>query len=299
MKAFAAPLLRRIGIALASACAIPATSSAATPPDQRPLVIAHRGGAALMPENTFPAWDNAIRLGADMLEFDIEVTADDRLIVTHDGSVNPTFCSADPASGVQPGPIRSLTLADLGKFDCGSRHRAIYPNQTAVPGARMPSFDALLARYRKGKQLLYGETKMPGPNEGEVDPVAFASQVAHAVHKYGLESRFILQSSDYRTIDAMHAINPRIRTCLLSPWLAKIDYVDLARQHHATCMLLRLQDADAAEIQRLRAAGILTVSEVIDDEDSWAAYRRRGFEALFTNDPASLIRYLHRPASKP
>lgn len=299
MRAFAAPPLRRIGIALAAACAIHVPSSAATPPDKRPLVIAHRGGAALMPENTFPAWDNAIRLGADLLEFDIEMTADDELIVTHDGSVNPTFCSANPTTPVRPGPVRSLTLADLGKFDCGSHHRAIYPNQKAVPGTRMPSFDALLARYRKGRQLLYGETKMPGPNEGEVDPVAFARRVAQAVSNHGLERRFILQSADYRTIDAMHDINPRIRTCLLYPWLAKIDYLDLARQHHATCMLLRLQDADAAEIQRLRSAGILTVSEVIDDEGSWAVYRRRGFDALFTNDPASLIRFLDHSPAKP
>ena len=287
-------LLRRMGIALGVASAILSPCSAAAPNDKRPLVIAHRGGAALMPENTFPAFDNAIRLGADMLEFDVEMTADDKLIITHDGTVNATFCSVASTTGSTPEAVRSMPLAKLLEFDCGARHRALYPNQKAVPGTRMPTFDAFLSRYRKGRQLLYGEIKMPGPNEGEVDPVAFARQVSEAVQKHRLERRFILQSADYRAIDAMHEINPRIRTCLLYPWLAKTDYLELARQHHATCMLLRLQDADAGEIERLRAAGILVVSEVIDDPASWTAYRSRGFGALFTNDPKSLIQYLIR-----
>ena len=261
---------------------------------QPPLVIAHRGGAALMPENTFPAFDNAVRLGADWLEFDMQVTADDQLIISHDNTINPTFCSSDPRSGLTAGPIRTMVLADVLQFDCGSRHRAIYPNQAAVPGTRMPTLDAFLARYHDARQVLFGETKMPGPNEGDVDPVAFAKLVAGMVHRYGLEDRFILQSADFRTIDAMHSISSRIRTCLLYPWLAKADYLELARQHHATCMLLRLQDADANEARRLRRAGIMIISDVVDNDADWSKYLARGVDALFTNDPAALIAYLKR-----
>jgi glycerophosphoryl diester phosphodiesterase len=260
------------------------------------MVVAHRGGAALMPENTFPAFDNAVRLGVDMLEFDMQMTADDRLVITHDGTVNSTFCTADPGSGLSPGPIRAMNLADVLKFDCGSKHRAIYPTQKPVPGTHMPTPDAFFARYEDTHVLLFGETKMPNASEGEVDPVAFTRLVAAAVHKYGLENRFILQSADYRTIDAMHDVNPRIRTCLLSPWLAKTDYLQLSRQHHATCMLLRLQDADAIEVKRLREAGVMVFSDVVDDEAGWRDYLDRGVDALFTNDPAALIVFLnHQP----
>ena len=158
----------------------------------------------------------------------------------------------------------------------------------------MPTLDAFLARYHDSRQVLFGETKMPGPNEGDVDPVAFAKLVAGMVHRYGLEDCFILQSADFRTIDAMHAISPRIRTCLLYPWLAKTNYLALARQHHATCMLLRLQDADANEARRLRRAGIMVISDVVDNDADWSQYLARGVDALFTNDPAALIAYLKR-----
>jgi glycerophosphoryl diester phosphodiesterase len=257
-----------------------------------PLVIAHRGGAALMPENTFPAFDNAVRLGVDWLEFDIQMTADDQLVISHDGTVNATFCTADTGSGVTPRPIRAMKLSDVLKFDCGAKHRALYPTQQATPGTHMPTLDAMLRRYKSAHAVLFGETKMPGPGEGIVDPVAFTKLVAAAVHKYHLEDRFILQSADYRSIDAMHAIDPRIRTCLLYPWLAETDYLELAHQHHAVCMLLRLQDADASEVKRLRDAGIIVISDVGDDDKSWRAYLARGVDGLFTNDPAALITFL-------
>lgn len=289
---------RLTGLALGGAVLLAGISPLWAADRTKPLAIAHRGGAALYPENTFPAFDNAVRLGVDMLEFDMQMTADDKLVITHDGTVNASFCTAEPGSGVVPGPVRKMTLADLEKFDCGSKHRALYPTQRAVPGTHMPTPDAFFARYKDAHVMFYGETKMPKPSEGTVDPVTFTRLVAAEVRKYGLEDRFILQSADYRTIDAMHAIDPRIRTCLLYPWLAKTDYLTLARQHHAVCLLLRLQDADAAEVKRLRAAGIMVFSDVVDDEAGWRTYLARGTDALFTNDPARLIAFLRQSGAR-
>lgn len=280
-------------IALACAALLLGASQMNAAAPERPMVVAHRGGALLLPENTFPAFDNAVRLGVDMLEFDMVMTADDRIVISHDPVVDPTFCTPDKGSGIGAGPVRKMTLKQVRRFDCGSRHRAIYPTQKAVPGARMPTLDAFLKRYRGKKGLYFAETKMPKAGQGEVDPAAFARLIAAAVRRHGAEDRFILQSSDYRTIDAMHAINPRIRTCLLSPWRFGKDYLGLARKHHAMCMLLRLQDADAAEVRRLREAGVQVFSDVVDTEQAWRAYLERGGDAIFTNDPAGLIAFLN------
>lgn len=258
------------------------------------MVVAHRGGALLLPENSFPAFDHAIRLGVEMLEFDMVMTADDRLVISHDPVVDGSFCTAGAGSGIVPGPVRAMTLAQVQQFDCGSKRRAIYPTQKLVPGTHMPALDAFLARYKDSKAQFFGETKMPRAGQGEVDPALFARLIEAAVRKYGLEDRFILQSGDYRTIDAMHAINPRIRTCLLSPWRFGTDYLELARKHHSMCMLLRLQDADAAEVKRLRDAGVKVFSDVTDTEQGWRDYLTRGGDAIFTNDPEGLIAFLDR-----
>ena len=286
---------RLVAASLATCVVFGAAASAAAPPGvKRPLVIAHRGGAASMPENTIPAFDNAVKLRVDMLEFDMEMTADDQLVVQHDGAVNPSFCVADRRSDLTPKPVRLLTLAQLRRFDCGSRHRDIYPRQIAVPGARMPTPAELFLRYRNAKVIFYGEAKMPGPGEGEVDPIRFARRIEAVIRKHGVEDRFILQSADYRTLDAMHELNPRVRTCLLRPWDAKTDFLELARRHHATCMLLRRENADAAQIRRLHEAGITIVSEVVDYESAWRDYIEGGWDAIFTNDPAALMAFLRR-----
>ena len=48
------------------------------------LVIAHRGASAELPENTLPAFERAIELGADFVELDVHADGDGRLVVTHD-----------------------------------------------------------------------------------------------------------------------------------------------------------------------------------------------------------------------
>ena len=55
----------------------------------RPLNIAHRGGANLWPENTLEAFDNAINAGVDGIECDIQHTRDDRLVIHHDDRLKP------------------------------------------------------------------------------------------------------------------------------------------------------------------------------------------------------------------
>jgi glycerophosphoryl diester phosphodiesterase len=50
----------------------------------RPLVIAHRGASAELPENTLPAFERAIEVGADFVELDVHAAPDGRLVVTHD-----------------------------------------------------------------------------------------------------------------------------------------------------------------------------------------------------------------------
>ena len=50
----------------------------------RPLIIAHRGASDELPENTLPAFERAIEVGADFVELDVHATPDGRLVVTHD-----------------------------------------------------------------------------------------------------------------------------------------------------------------------------------------------------------------------
>ena len=79
--------------------------------EQRPLVMAHRGGRGLWPENTLYAFERALEMGVDVLEMDIHTTVDGALVVMHDDTVDRTTNGS--------GPIHSFTLDEVKGLDAG------------------------------------------------------------------------------------------------------------------------------------------------------------------------------------
>ena len=76
-----------------------------------PLIMAHRGGKGLWPENTLYAFEQAVAMGVDVLEMDMHSTADGVLVLMHDGTVDRTTDGA--------GPVNGLTLDELKALDAG------------------------------------------------------------------------------------------------------------------------------------------------------------------------------------
>lgn len=78
------------------------------------LHIAHRGGAALFPENTLLAFEAAARqFRTDILETDVHCTRDGEIVISHDATVDRCTDGA--------GAIASMTLSQLRKLDAGFR----------------------------------------------------------------------------------------------------------------------------------------------------------------------------------
>ncbi len=78
---------------------------------ERPLFFAHRGGSALAPENTLPAYENGMRYQADALELDVHYTRDGEIVVFHDETLDRTTSGS--------GPLAALTLDELRRLDAG------------------------------------------------------------------------------------------------------------------------------------------------------------------------------------
>jgi glycerophosphoryl diester phosphodiesterase len=80
-------------------------------PGPRPLLIAHRGAPAVAPEHTIPAYEAAIAAGADALELDVHLSADDQLVVIHDARLERTTDGR--------GLVREYTTRQLKRLDAG------------------------------------------------------------------------------------------------------------------------------------------------------------------------------------
>src|SRR5687768_13336705 len=77
-------------------------------------LIAHRGASAVAPENTLPAFSEAIRAGADAIEFDVRLTADGSVVVMHDDDVSRTTDG--------DGFVSKLSLAQVRSLNAAARH---------------------------------------------------------------------------------------------------------------------------------------------------------------------------------
>src|SRR5688500_15264140 len=88
------------------------------------LVIAHRGASAYAPENTMPAFELAVRQGADMLELDVQRSADGALVIFHDETTErwdgrqrlAGDCSLAELQALDIGGAKVATLAEVCAF---------------------------------------------------------------------------------------------------------------------------------------------------------------------------------------
>lgn len=79
---------------------------------EQPMVIAHRGGASLGPENSLMAIESAIALGVDAVEVDVRLSADGHVVVMHDKSVNRTTDGKGRVNGLSLAQLKGLSLLD-------------------------------------------------------------------------------------------------------------------------------------------------------------------------------------------
>ncbi|MBD3337814.1 MAG: hypothetical protein GF353_01810 [Candidatus Lokiarchaeota archaeon] len=75
------------------------------------LVIGHRGANSIAPENSLKAFQKAIELGADYIEFDVQESKDEEIVVIHDENTLRT-------TG-HDGEIKEMNLREIKSLDCG------------------------------------------------------------------------------------------------------------------------------------------------------------------------------------
>jgi glycerophosphoryl diester phosphodiesterase len=139
-------LRRRLGgfvlVALAGGLvALPASADDGANPwlERRVIDLAHQGGEWEAPSNTTYAFRRAVRMGADVLELDVHSTADGKLVVIHDATVDRTTNGS--------GRVSEMRLRELLKLDAAYN---FVPGRNAVRG--LPASEYPLRGVRTGKR---------------------------------------------------------------------------------------------------------------------------------------------------
>ncbi len=252
-------------------------------------VHGHRGARAMRPENTIPAFEYAIDQGVDAIEMDVAVTKDEVPVISHDPVLNPEICRGLAGTKV----ISEMTFAELRKWDCGSLVNPHFPKQTPLPGTRIPSLEEVLALSKRGNFVFNIETKIfKDKPQYTPPPDRFAELLLHLIDRHQLRSRVIVQSFDFRTLQAMKKLAPDIRLAALDEDEKLGDFVTVARRAGAGIISPEKGMVTPSRVVAAHQAGLQVIPWTANTPQEWDALIAAGVDAIISDDPAALIAYL-------
>jgi glycerophosphoryl diester phosphodiesterase len=167
-------------------------------PGKLPLLVGHRGACAVAPENTLCSFAQAWADGADMVEMDLRLSADEHVVVFHDERVDRTTDGT--------GEVGALTLAELRRLDAGAWFDARFA------GERIPTL-AEVFDWARGKIALLLELKYP---HYTFEP-RLAQRVADLVSQHRMEEQIAFISYNVRGLQQIAALLPHVRTGPMPP----------------------------------------------------------------------------------
>jgi len=271
--------LPRLALAALLLAAV-AASLAAGP---RTLVAAHRGGAALWPENSLRAFRGAVGLGADALEFDLHLTADGEVVVLHDPTLERTTTGRGAVRDTRRAALAAVRLRD---------------REGRATDEPVPMFDEVLALAAPASVEVLPEIKL-GP--GRQPYPGIEAKVLALVRARGMLARTTIQAFDAETIARLRALEPSARTMLLVPRArverdgsSAVEAVRWARAAGATDLGMDHRIVDASVVAAARAAGIRLSVWTVNEEADLRRVIDLGVDVVMSDRPDLALRLVGR-----
>jgi glycerophosphoryl diester phosphodiesterase len=240
---------------------------------QMPGIIAHRGVTLEAPENTIPAIERAIALGAALVEIDPRYTKDGQIILMHDETLNRTTNGS--------GRVAEKDLAEIRKLDAGAYYDKKYS------GTRVPTLSEVL-QLARGKIQLYLDLKEPDP-----------TPVVNVVREMNAKSYAYFRPYSFEALKRITAMDPTYRVLIdLEDWMQLPGIFPVLHKAFPMCAFsgaLRNWNSEMlADAHRLGAATFVNVLGVEDTPANLERAVSMGFSFIQTDHQRDLKKILAR-----
>ncbi|MFN2332311.1 MAG: glycerophosphodiester phosphodiesterase, partial [Halomonas sp.] len=253
--------------------------------------IAHRGSSMVAPENTLPAVRRALEDGADYVEIDVKLTADDQVVLYHDRTLRRL--TGDPRW------LGELTRKELEAFDVGSWFG------DAFQGERIPGLDEALVAVRGRGALMIDMKPDPGREVALVEEViavlheearwrrvcheeATDAEAARACGVVDVIGEMRLATMSPALIEEVRAREPELRVTLL----AQLILPGTLDRHSFDALGLRHNRITENEIRLARHYGYEVHAWTINDRARMSQLIDLDVDAIITDRPALLAELL-------
>ena len=237
------------------------------PPARHVVAISHRGEHLHHPENTIPAFTEAIRVGADFIEVDVQTTADGKLVLSHDSTVDR--CT----NGT--GNVRDMTFVEIERLDAGIK------SSPEFAGTRVPTFDEVL-KMAHGNIGVYVDLKN-----------ATAQAIVDAIQRSDMVERVVIYRGSIPLLREIQAIDPRLK---VMPESRNVENVKSAIEAlHPKVIAFGASDFFPNIIRITKDSGAAVYVDRMgktDAAEGWQSAIDDGADGIQTDLPGPLVEYL-------
>ena len=218
------------------------------------------------------SFEKAVELGADGIELDVHLSADGRLMVIHDDTVDRTTDGS--------GSVHGMTFEELRSLDASK-------GKPGFSGVRVPTLEEVYRLLQPTRLAVNVELKENAWDGGFL----VIPRVLELEEKFRMTGRVFYSSFNHYLLREMKSRSEEIPVGLLYS-AALVDVWDYAAAvpadaiHPHYNILLR----DRELVPRCHAAGIAIRPWTVDDEASLSAMYGAGVDAVITNDPELALR---------
>lgn len=299
---------------------------------------AHRGGRGLCPENTLPAFANALAIGVTSLEMDAAVTKDGIVVISHKPFLDPNITRGPDGKwiGKERKLIKSLTFNKLQRYDVGrirpgTDYLAQFPNQKPTDGTRIPSLSSVidLVRTSLQDQVLISIEAKYDPTDALLPTLerdALSMAIVNTLRKEKFANRAYIQSFDWEILQIVQRLAPEIPTVYLtsgygeddtlgegnsvpSKWTGSFNVnnyggsvVQAIKAAGGKIWSPDSRNLEAAQIKQAHDLGISVLVWTVNDPAEMAQFIDQGVDGIITDHPDRLRKVLiekGRPVAKP
>jgi glycerophosphoryl diester phosphodiesterase len=244
-------------------------------------VQGHRGSRGTHPENTLPAFIEAIEAQAAGIELDLRVTKDGAVII----------CDYE--------------LAELKQLRYGFATDPEFPRQKALPGTEIPTLEELFVMlearqdpYGKALKINLEMKRDRPPLDRSIDPALFADQVVSLVERFQFKHRVYYSSFAPILLEKVRLRNPR---ATLGYIVDSIDFTELLHDHAlvkkahalgATILSPEYPVLNREIVQTLHNSSLRVIPWTVNDPRHWRALIEMGVDEIITDYPRQLVEFL-------
>jgi alkaline phosphatase D len=263
-------------------------------------VIAHRGASAYGPEHTLVAYKQAMKMKADYVEFDLQMTKDGHLIALHDESLARTTNAKELYPNREPWLVKDFTLEEISHLDAGAWFNAAYPNmaQKEYIGQHVPTLDEAIQFVKKeghGKVGLYMETKAPNVYPGMEEKLIEVLQKNNVLDSKNL----FLESFSEDSLRKLKTMAPNVQLIQLysaNMLVGKDVYQEFKRITEYAAGVGPSKDLVVPKFMEAAHQNQLLVHPwTVNSQDDMVSLLSLGVDGEFTNNPDQLEDLLDKP----